>query len=218
MSTVATRPGPPRPPRKPFRKRYAVLLTLLGLLAILLLVAVVRGTWADNSTRDPKSSSEGVICRLYQPPVGDWQVRCSMILDEPPDKVWSVVTDYDNFVDIFPTLESCSAARLYSSTGPVLLSGEAHSAIGTWPFSITVTEEKTPGRYHSYWEEVESGDVTTVEGSWTVTPAGEGKTLLVYTSHIEIKRYPDWVVVNALLFRQPKVMHSVADWLAKSKE
>jgi len=48
-----------------------------------------------------------------------------------------------------------------------------------------------------------------------VTPHGDAQTLLFYTSHAEIKGYPDWVVVNALLSRQPKVMQAVADRLSK---
>lgn len=215
MSAPAPRPGPPPRPRKPFRKRYAVLLTLLGLLLILFVFGYIRGTWADTEPRDPKSSDEGVICRLYQPPQGDWQVRCSMVLDYPPEKVWGVITDYDNFADIFPTLESCDYER--SKNGDAHLSGLARSAIGTWPFDILVKNDAQAGGYHSHWEG-ESGDVRKIAGSWTVTSAGEGKTLLVYTSHLEIKRYPNWVVVNALKSRQPKVMHAVADWLAKSKE
>ena len=39
------------------------------------------------------------------------------------------------------------------------------------------------------------------------------KKLLVYASHVEIRKYPDWVVVNAMLMRQPKVMKAVRDWL-----
>ena len=62
-----------------------------------------------------------------------------------------------------------------------------------------------PGLSNSHWVG-ESGDVQKVEGSWIVTSAGKDTTLLVYTSHIEIKRYPKWVVVNALKSRQPKVM------------
>jgi hypothetical protein len=219
MSAPAPRPGPPPRPRKPFCKRYAIPLFLLSLLLILFIVFYIRGTWSDSEPRDPKSSSEGIICRLYQPPEGDWQVRCSMVLDDPPEKVWDVVTDYDHFTDIFPTLESCSAGPISGGirNWEVHLSGSARSAIGTWPFDIDVQNEVEPRGGHSHWEG-ESGDVKKIAGSWTVTPAGEGKTLLVYASHIDIKHYPKWVVVNALLWRQPKVMQAVADWLDKSKE
>jgi carbon monoxide dehydrogenase subunit G len=196
-------------------------LILLLVLLVVFIFFYIRGTWADSETRDPQSSDDGIICRLYQPPDGDWQVRCSMVLDHPPEKVWDVLTDYDSFVDIFPTLESCSKNNVTimprSTTRTVYLSGEARSAIGTWPFEIVVEEEKTPGRYHSHWRG-ERGDVKKIAGSWTVTPAGERKTLLVYVSHIEIKGYPQWVVVNALKSRQPKAMQAVADWLDKHKE
>jgi hypothetical protein len=215
---MATKPAPPRPPKRPFRKRYAVLLTMLGVLAIVLAVAVVRGTWADKEPRDPSSSSEGVLCRLYQPPEGDWQIRCSMVLDHNASYVWDVVSDYKNFADIFPTLKSCNHQYSRDYDGAIL-TGEAHSMLGTWPFHIEVKHEKKFREYHSHWEG-DSGDLSSVQklsGSWTVTWLGLEKTLLVYTSHVEIESYPDWVVVNALLFRQPKVMKAVQARLEKKE-
>ena len=209
----ATKPPPPR--KKPFRKRYAVLLGLLGLILVLLVAAIIRGTWADKEPRDPQSSADGVICRLHQPPGDDWQVRCSMVLNYPADEVWAVVTDYNNFADIFPTLESCSYTATKNSPQ---LRGVAHSLLGDWPFSIYVDHEDLPGEGHSSHWEGASGNVQKIKGSWTVTKLDEQRTLLVYTSHVEIKRYPDWVVVNALLQRQPKVMKAVADWLAQKNK
>ncbi len=212
-TTPATRPPPPRR----VRKRWLIPSILLGLIAIAFIVVVVRGSWADHEPRDPKSSADGILCRLYQPAEGDWQVRCSMVLDYSPEKVWSVLTDYDHFEDIFPTLESCTLKSQDKEKHLARLTGEAHSMLGTWPFDIDVHEEVEPGkRYNSHWEG-DSGDVQKIKGSWTVTPAGEGKTLLVYASHVEIKRYPDWAVVNALLLRQPRVMKAVDDRLKKNQ-
>ncbi len=215
MSSPVSPSGAPHRRKRPFRKRYAVLLALLALLLIALAGAIIRGTWADKEPRDPKSSDDGVICRLYQPPEGDWQVRCSMILDDPPDKVWNVITDYANFADIFSTLKTCDYEK--EKNGDARLFGEAHSALGDWPFDIIVKHEEKTSGHGSHWEG-DSGTVQKLKGSWTVSSAGEGKTLLVYASHVEIKRYPDWVVVNSLLLRQPKVMQAVADWLAKTRE
>lgn len=211
---MSTAPAPPQPRRR-VRKRWLIPSILLGLIAIAVIVIIVRGSWADSEPRDPKSASEGIICRLYQPPKDDWQVRCSMVLDYPPEKVWGVITDYDNFADIFPTLKSCKVDS--RGKGRAQLTGVARSMLGDWPFDIVVHEEVEAGKkYHVHWEG-DSGDVQRIKGSWTVTPSGEGKTLLVYASHVEIKRYPDWSVVNALLLRQPQVMQAVADWLKKAK-
>src|SRR5262245_45527610 len=127
MSTPAPTATPP--PRRPPR-RYLITLVLLGILLVGAVGAVVRGSWADRSPRDPKSSADGVICRLYRPPEGVWQVRCSMVLDHPPEDVWGVITDYDHFAEIFPTLESAEHERL--DGGNARLRGMARSALGSW--------------------------------------------------------------------------------------
>src|SRR5206468_1737062 len=125
--------------------------------------------------------------------------------------VWKVVTDYEHFAEIFPTLKSCTPEK--QEGGDVRLTGEAHSLLGAYPFDIIVKHEILPTGFRSHWEG-DSGSVQKLKGSWTVT-AMKHETLLLYTSHAEIKGYPDWVVVNALLLRQPKVIQAVADRLAK---
>jgi hypothetical protein len=195
-----------------WRKRHVIPLVLLGLILAGVGGIVVRGTWADTEPRNPESSADGIICRLYRPPQGDWQVRCAMVLDHPPEKVWGTITDYKNFADIFSTLETAESERL--APGRTRLYGLAHSPIGTWPYDIVVEEETSPDLWMAHWDG-KSGNVQRIVGGWTVTPAGQGKTLLVYSSHVEIKLYPDWLVVNAMLARQPKVMKAVADWLAR---
>src|SRR5262249_16930127 len=137
-------------------------------------------------------------------------VRCAMVLNASPERVWKVVTDYDHFEDIFPTLESALAER--QPGGNVRLKGEAHSSLGTWPYDILIEHEVKGDRRVAHWYG-SSARVQSIRGGWTVTPTGEGRTLLVYASHVEIKGFPDWFVVNALLLRQPKVMQAVADRL-----
>src|SRR5262245_39708871 len=106
---MSTTTPSPTPPHRRLRKRFLVPAILVGVLLLLLVVAIIRGSWADKVPKDPTGPEEGVICRLYQPPEGPWQVRCAMVLDASPERVWKVVTDYDHFEDIFPTLKSASA-------------------------------------------------------------------------------------------------------------
>src|SRR5947207_12095171 len=121
-------PTPPAPAPRRWKKRFVIPLGVLAVLLILLAAAYVRGTWADTEPRDPKSPDEGILCRLYQPPQDTWQVRCSMILSHRPEQVWKVVTDYDHFADIFPTLKSCKAEK--KDNARWRLTGEAHSLLG----------------------------------------------------------------------------------------
>src|SRR5262249_28832328 len=105
-----------------------------------------------------------------------------------------------------------SAAVERRSDGRYRLRGEAHSVLGTWPYEILVEHEEGAERRVASWEGGR-GSVQVLRGSWTLTPAGAGRTLLVYASHVEVKRLPDWLVANALLLRQPKVIRAVADRL-----
>src|SRR6266487_3963951 len=109
MST--TPPAASPPPGRRVRKRLLVPAVAAGLLLLLLGTAVVRGTWADKVPKDPAGPEEGVVCRLYRPADGPWQVRCAVVLEDPPERVWKVVTDYEHFADIFPTLESAEVER-----------------------------------------------------------------------------------------------------------
>jgi len=208
----AADPKPPPPPHR-WRKRFLIPGIVLGVLLLLLAAAVVRGTWADSEPKDPAGPEDGVVCRLYRPPGGEWQVRCAVVLEQPLEEVWAAVTDYDHFGEIFPTLKSVDEVERRPD-GSVRLTGEARSAIGTWPYDIVVTHARDPGRRVASWEGG-SGRVRVLRGSWEVKLASRRRTLLVYASHVEIKGYPDWLVVNALLLRQPKVVRAVADWLGR---
>jgi len=192
---MTTPPAPQaRPPERRWRKRFLLPGILLALVALLVVWAVVRGTWADDRPRDPTSSADGVICRLYRTPEGRTVVRCAAVLDFPAEQVWATVTDYDHFAEIFPTLESSQAAP--EGENRYRLSGVAITALGSWPFEIGVRHEQAfvigvpheqvVGKRTASWEGAK-GDVTLIRGGWAVTPAGAGQTLLVYTSEVEIK-------------------------------
>jgi uncharacterized protein YndB with AHSA1/START domain len=200
MSSPEPAPPPPR------RWWLLIPVGILGLVALVLGVAVVRGAWADHEERNPSRPGE-VVCRLYQPPQGPWQVRCAMLLDHPPEKVWEVITDYDHFGETFATLKSVTVERL--PDGRVRLSGQAYGATGAWPYDIVVNHQTEGDKRVASWEGA-SGVVQKIKGGWTVTPAGPGRTLLVYSSHVEIEGYPDWFVVDSLLWRQPRVIRAVA--------
>src|SRR5262245_48415515 len=132
--------GPlPSPPARRWRKRV-VIPCAIGLgLALFLGWAFVRGTWADNVPKDPATPADGVVCHLYQPPGGPKQVRCALVLDYPAEEVWKVVTDYERFGEIFPTLKSVEATR--RPDGRCRLKGVATSWAGDRSFDILIRQE-----------------------------------------------------------------------------
>src|SRR5262249_1093122 len=159
--------------------------------------------------RDPKTSEEGIVCHLYQNPDGRKVVRCAKVLDYPAEQVWAVVTDYEHFDEIFPTVESGKIQG--KDKGRFQWNGEVTSLVGTWKVELDITHKESTDKKVASWKGTGEG-VSVLEGSWTLTPAGPGKTLLVYTSDVELNRYPTFVVRNVLLSRQPTVLAAVDDW------
>src|SRR5947209_4865195 len=91
--------------------RLGVPLALLVLLAGWAVALAVHGTWADADVRDPASVAEGPVCRVVQVPGGGKEVRCALRLPFSMDRVWAVVTDYDNFGDICPYVQPARLTR-----------------------------------------------------------------------------------------------------------
>jgi uncharacterized membrane protein len=209
------------PPRR-IKKRFLIPAILLGIFALFLLGAYIRGTWADAEPRDPKTAEDGIICHIYQTPEGHKPVRCSVLLDRPIDKVWKVLTDYDNWSEVFPTLHA-EPIKVTPQAGPrdgvrpssYHLAGTASSVLGSWPFGISVEQTQTAQKRVISWSERPGGDVLLNRGSFTLIPR-EGKTLLVYSLEVELARYPNFVVRNVLLNRQPGVVRALMEHLDKN--
>jgi hypothetical protein len=213
---MATTGSPPAtPPRRHLRKRLLIPLALAVVLAVVLVAAVVRGTWADTTPKNPATAADGIVTQLYQAPDGHKQVRCAVILDYPAEEVWATVTDYDHYAAIFPTLESVRAEP--AADGGHHLTGTARSVLGNWPFDVVFRNDEDAGKkYVASWDGG-SGAVRVLRGSWTVTPAGPGQTLLVFTSEAEVAGYPNWAVRNVLLSRQPRVVAAVGAQLPRTQ-
>jgi uncharacterized protein YndB with AHSA1/START domain len=211
---MATTGSPPAtPPGRHLRKRILVPVALAVVLVFVLVAAVVRGTWADTTPKNPATAAEGIVTQLYQTPDGHTQIRCAVILDYPAEEVWTTVTDYDHYAAIFPTLESARAEP--TADGGHHLTGTARSVLGNWPFDAVFRNDEEPGKkYVASWDGG-SGAVRVLRGNWTVTPTEPGQTLLVFTSEAELAGYPDWVVRNVLLSRQPRVASAVGEQLRR---
>lgn len=201
----------PVPVRRRLRKRVVIPLALVGLLGLFVLWAYVRGTWGDTETRDPQSSDEGVVVQLLRTPEGRMPVRCAAVVDQPIDKVWAAMTDYDHYGEIFPTLGSAPVTVTRGEGGAVKLRGVASSWLGDWPFDIGVHQWETNRMRVVWWHEKDSGEVLLNRGSFAARPLGEGKTLLLYSLEVELSGYPNFLVRNVLLSRQPGVLRALVE-------
>ncbi len=194
------------PPRRR-RRRLVIPLLLLALLVATGVVLFVRGTWAGDVPRNPASVAEGPVSQVYQPPGQPKRVRCAILLPFPPDKVWKAVTDYRHYGDFLPYISEVTSERTPDGTR---VSGQARSVLGgDWPFTITIREKEADGSRVAWWDETGGGEVRVNRGSWEVTPATGGQTLLVLSLEAEVHNYPTFILRNTFLHRLKEVLKRV---------
>jgi uncharacterized membrane protein len=192
------------------RKRILIPVIVLGLLLTFSLWAYVRGTWADPVERNPQNSAEGTFSQLYRTPQGDVQVRCSIVVDAPAERVWAVVRDYANHPRFLPYISSMHAEAKEGER--VHLTGIAHSRLwGDWPFTVHVDHQVVPDKqFIASWDDP-GGTLTVNRGSWNLTAVTANQTLVVFALQVEAAGYPNFFVRNLLLDRVFKVVSGLRD-------
>jgi hypothetical protein len=192
--------------RRGWPRRRSLYLAL-GLLAGSCFALYLRGSWADVEPREPGVGNEGMVRQLLRTPDGRTQVRAAIVLNHPDTAVWSVVTAYDRFADIFPSERDVRGVR--EADGRYRVTGRACIwPWGEWPFDVHVEHREEPGSYRSAWDEP-GGDLICNRGSWTVTALDEHRTRLVVALELEVRPFPTFLVRNALLNRIGGLLQAV---------
>lgn len=200
--------------------KWLKIASLVSALFLTLLIGVlIRGSWAETVIKNPTDSSQGILRQLYQNPEGKKEVRSAAILDYPPDKVWGVITDYKHFQDIFGSrlwsMEVSAAEE--DKDGKIHLTGKVNSKFGTWPIDVYITHNKTTEKYIASWNQP-FGKVLTNRGNWTITPAEEGKSLIVYTLETEVDPFPTFFTNTVLLSQSKNIIKSVEQRLKATEK
>ena len=94
---------------KLLRKRVLIPAALFVCAVTLFTVFVLRGTLATTETPKPSTSSAGPLAHLWLTPEGRKVVRCAHVIDRPLDRVWSVITGYAKYPEVFPTITKAEA-------------------------------------------------------------------------------------------------------------
>jgi Polyketide cyclase / dehydrase and lipid transport len=205
-----TDPANVRAARRPGRlkKRVAIPILLLSVVIGLIAWAVVRGTWADRNTRDPKSPTDGIVTQLYEGPDGRTYVRCAIILDQPMTDVWSVVTDYEHYSEVFPHV--CHTRIDRDPDGRYHLIGAARTPVfGDWPFEVHIRHEESSRVCSSLWDNPNQS-LSVNRGGWTLTSLGPKTTLATYMLDVEIRPFPNFIIRNAFLSKLADIVDAVA--------
>jgi uncharacterized protein YndB with AHSA1/START domain len=198
--------APAAPRRRWTRIPQALLLAGLVLVGWL----YVRGTWADAEERNPARVEDGPLAHLHRTADGRTEVRAAVLLAAPPERVWAVVTDYERYPEWLPYLTGTAVTR---DENGVRLAGKARSMLaGYWDFLIDVRESADDGRRTAAWDHPHD-KLRVNRGAWTVTDAGDGKTLLALTLDAEVADAPAFLLRNVFRHRLKQVMRAAASRL-----
>lgn len=189
-------------------RRFAVLALALGPLLLIGIGAVVRGTWADDAERNPAGVADAAVSQLLSES-GRVVVRAAVVIDRPIADVWTLLTDYDRFVGLFPYMQTITAKR--RPDGVAEIRGVLSSRLwGDYTFESEVHHEQTAERCVAAWDHP-GGDLRVNRGRWVLVPRGERETLLALEMQIEVGRAPQFMVHNVLLSRTRPVMEALRE-------
>ncbi len=189
---------------KLLRKRVLFPAALFLAAGVLLLVLVARGTWASAEKEAPAA---GPVTQIWRDPDGRKVVRGAIVVERPLDRVWSVVTGYADFPQVFPTIVKAESA--VEADGRHRLRAEVEaSVLGIWPVDILIRHEEKGDVRAASWDQP-TGDILRNRGSWTLTKLDAGRTLVEYVLDVEIRRYPGWFVRAMLRGRQKGILRAL---------
>lgn len=208
-----------KPAPKAKRVAWLAAMGLSGLIVLIALLFVWRGTHATTSPKTPTRAEDGTHCQLYRDPSGHTPVRCAAVIDARPEAVWKVVTDYARFGEIFasPFWRVEVSETRAEADGRQRLVGRVVAPYAEYPFDVKIRHETAPDRSVASWDESDGAGNST-RGSWTVTPAEGGRTLLVYQQEVVAKRSPRFIVNNLLLAQLGGAMKRVKLRLASDSK
>jgi ribosome-associated toxin RatA of RatAB toxin-antitoxin module len=197
-------------------------LSLLGGLVLLLACPVgyayVLGTWAEREVRYP-SSSEEIVVQLYQDNAGSKKIRGAILVPCSLHQVWKTLTDYAHFPQFFKNLKSLQVTPLEGEK--VRLEGVAKTWIGDYTFHSTVSHEveSSAGNARIFWDEGE-GDtlVKRNKGSWELIAKEEDQTLVIYELELEVKKVPQFLIYDFLLFQLSPTLSTLKALFIQNKE
>lgn len=189
------------------RKRVLVpsLLAAFGTVAAFRFLAPAVAV--DRVIAEPDSAADGVRAQVIERD-GRPVVRCAVLVDAHPDRVWDVLTDYDRFTRVFPMLEEVRVQRETGDAareGAIRISGIARTPIGRLEFSTRVQHDLSAARRAS-WNEP-GGALTVNKGSWTVHAAAGGSHV-EYVLDVSVNHFPDLIVRAAVLALAPDVVNA----------
>lgn len=123
-----------------------------------------------------------------------------------PDKVWQILTDYDNAPKVFPQMKKC---KLMQDKGHIKVVKHTINPSGLCNYEYVV-EVKEQAPHSMEWHRV-SGAFKQVDGYWKLEPLDGGRTTLVtYASYVDGGMFlPQGLVKRQCRIDMPAVMSTL---------
>lgn len=137
------------------------------------------------------------------------------VINAPPEKVWPLVWDCSRFAQTMPAIaKSEMVEKTERSTLCRVTADLPFPMADLLSVSRAVLTVEPGVRWHREWKMVE-GDYEVNQGSFTLLPWGQGKTLAIYRIEVRPKvPLPDWAVAKAQADRLPDMMERIRKQVA----
>lgn len=119
-------------------------------------------------------------------PARERRILASVIIPQPVEKVWEVITDYERLSDFIPSLTS--SKLIPNSDGRIRLEQIGAQCFLKVKFCARVVLDMTENFPHEVGFSMREGDFNQFEGSWQLEPTEQGVTRLSYDLFVKPPR------------------------------
>jgi hypothetical protein len=186
-------------------------LALIVLAAFLILAAgfYIRGSRADSVPRNPAKPADGIITQLVINESGESGIRTAVVIPVPVKTAWSILSNYDEWERLFNTVRRKQVAEPLGENQHHVVT-DVLTPMGTISLDFIVTQEELDdGGYRARWD-APTNELPVNKGTIEIHPLGSDQTLLVYSVIKRYRKYPQFVVNNALFGHQTDIVKTLS--------
>lgn len=164
-----------------------------------------RGTWATANPTYPTKPEDGVISNLVLNAEGRREIHTAVVIPVPVATAWGILSNYKEWERLFKTVHERKPTEPLPGNQHHVVS-DVQTPLGVLQLDFIVTHEPTDnGGYRATWD-APTKELPSNRGSIQITPLGPDNTLLVYVVEKQYRRYPQFLVYNALYEHQADIV------------
>ncbi|MBI1949636.1 MAG: SRPBCC family protein [Deltaproteobacteria bacterium] len=182
-------------------------MAVLVIASVLLLVAAAEPLALTDGERARLERGEVLVTSSPAADKLGTVATARAVIDAPPDKVWPLVWDCSRFVRTMPSIAKSELVEHKDNTTLCHVVADLPFPFSDLTSLSRAVLEVVPGVcWRRTWKMVE-GDYTVNQGSFTLVPWGQGKTLATYQIDARPKvPLPDWMLAKIQTDRLPEMM------------